>query len=368
MKYTKLAAFALEKPMSARANTQPKFAKIKSIIKDRVMGGEFETGEALPTYDELACQYSVSNITIRRAVRELVSEGILVSQRGKRAFVADAKGIGNETQAIGLLTMKPYDVFLRVPFYVDVLNGLRTTLTKASKSLSIWQLDHEEEFGRIEENLRASSGCFAILGHFPRHLLQLIASKGAVVTCIDNMAEGIEFDGIGVDNVLGMYKATSLLISKGHRRIGFINDKLDSDVSKARLEGYRRALSDSNIEAKADLIADCYVSVSEGADATKKLCQTKGISALLAFDDTLAEGAMSFASEAGLDVPSDLAVMGFGNYGYISPAGQSLSSVAVDAKSIGEIAADRMIRRMRGDNMSIMKILVEAQLVSGDTT
>lgn len=351
-----------------QSETMPKFLWVKDQIKEKIHTKEFVIGKALPTHAELGVLFDVSDITIRRAIKELVDEGLLISKQGKGVFVIDRKRQKENTSCIiSVITMKPYDVLLKVPFYVNVLNGLTSSLSKSGKLLSIWQINNEAEFINIKQELLLSSCGFFILGHFPRKLLQLLARDNSEIVCIDNMAEGIEFDGIGIDNTFGAYKAVSYLLSKGHRKIGFINDKLDSDVSRARLDGYKLALEECGCSINNDLIRYSVADISSSASAAEDLYRKEKVSAIFAFDDTMAMGVVSFAERSGLRIPDDLAIIGFGNYQLSPSPGRSLSSISLDAKSIGINAADRILRRINGEVMPTLKILVSTSLIKGDT-
>jgi DNA-binding GntR family transcriptional regulator len=66
----------------------PLYYQIETLIRNRIIAGEFNSGSSLPTEEELSEKYNVSRITIRRAMEGLVSDGLIVRQRGKGTFVA----------------------------------------------------------------------------------------------------------------------------------------------------------------------------------------------------------------------------------------------------------------------------------------
>ncbi|WP_099159613.1 GntR family transcriptional regulator [Virgibacillus ndiopensis] len=65
----------------------PLYHQIKDYLEDKITKGEWEPGYRLPTEKELANQFNVSNITVKRAILELVNEGILYRKSGKGTFV-----------------------------------------------------------------------------------------------------------------------------------------------------------------------------------------------------------------------------------------------------------------------------------------
>ncbi len=68
---------------------QPRFQHIKSVLLDKIIHGEMQSGDRVPSENQLAEQYQVSRMTARRALTELVDEGILARSQGLGTFVAD---------------------------------------------------------------------------------------------------------------------------------------------------------------------------------------------------------------------------------------------------------------------------------------
>ncbi|WP_010277928.1 GntR family transcriptional regulator [Paenibacillus senegalensis] len=73
------------------ASDKPLYLQLKQIIMDDIKSGKYQAGEKLPPENELCEQYGVSRITARRAIMDLVDEGILHRKQGKGTFVKDWK-------------------------------------------------------------------------------------------------------------------------------------------------------------------------------------------------------------------------------------------------------------------------------------
>lgn len=69
----------------------PLYQQVKDYLKDKITSCEWEVGYQLPTEKELAAQFHVSNITVKRAVLELVNKGLLQRQSGKGTFVTQVE-------------------------------------------------------------------------------------------------------------------------------------------------------------------------------------------------------------------------------------------------------------------------------------
>ncbi|MFD2044601.1 GntR family transcriptional regulator [Ornithinibacillus salinisoli] len=80
----------------------PLYHQVKDHLEAKIVSGEWPKGFQIPTEKELAERFDVSTITIKRAVLELVHQGVLYRQRGKGTFVTSKK----ETDLQSLVTLK----------------------------------------------------------------------------------------------------------------------------------------------------------------------------------------------------------------------------------------------------------------------
>jgi len=78
-------------------NNELLYSAIETDLRNRIISGEYAPGAKLPTESELCAQHGVSRITVRRAVQELVDDGMLVRYRGKGTFVKMPEMVFPET-------------------------------------------------------------------------------------------------------------------------------------------------------------------------------------------------------------------------------------------------------------------------------
>ena len=139
---------------------------------------------------------------------------------------------------------------------------------------------------------------------------------------------------------------TRLLINKGHRRIGVICGPVSSFHTKARLNGYFKALAEHNINVKDDLIVYGDWERPSGYRLAASLLDKK-VSAIFSFNDIMASGVYEQAAERGLQIGRDISLFGFDNQdisqGYIP----ELSTVQPPLNEIGRLSAEIILSQIK---------------------
>lgn len=117
-----------------------------------------------------------------------------------------------------------------------------------------------------------------------------------------------------IDLEEGQYSLTKYLLENGHRDIRFIGGGRDSYHSMIKFKGFLRALDEFGIIDNEDLMIECgkEYTFDEGYEAGKKLLDMseKHPEAVVAVNDTVAQGVISAIIERGYKVPEDISVAG----------------------------------------------------------
>jgi GntR family transcriptional regulator len=75
-------------PSQSKKDTIPLYSRVLSIIHNKIISGQYEPEEKLPTEDELVRDFQVSKITVRNALALLEADGLIHRIRGKGTYVA----------------------------------------------------------------------------------------------------------------------------------------------------------------------------------------------------------------------------------------------------------------------------------------
>jgi DNA-binding LacI/PurR family transcriptional regulator len=175
-------------------------------------------------------------------------------------------------------------------------------------------------------------------------------------------------DHVAIDNIAAAVEATGHLIARGRRRIAAIGVQphLTNETARLRLEGYRTALRAVGHPVDEQLeVPVAALHRADGAAAMHTLLALPDRpDAVFCFSDQLALGALRAAHDAGLDLPRDLAVVGFDDIEDGRYAFPSLTTIAPDKEAIADRALESLAVRLDGErSASARDIVVPHRLI-----
>jgi LacI family transcriptional regulator len=158
----------------------------------------------------------------------------------------------------------------------------------------------------------------------------------------------------------------------GHKEIAFLQGQIFSSDSEDRWKAICEVASDLGIRIWPELTIriESKVSTPEvGFPVTKELLARKEpFTALFAYNDISAIGAIWALREAGLRVPQDVSVVGFDDIPGAAFANPGLTTVRQPLLRMGEIAAQTLVNQIEGREESVAEIAIEPEFVVRDST
>jgi DNA-binding LacI/PurR family transcriptional regulator len=134
---------------------------------------------------------------------------------------------------------------------------------------------------------------------------------------------------------------TEYLLSLGHRRIGFIGGQLDVSTALQREAGFRSALTAAGLTSELVMSGD--FTYSSGFDAARRLLVEHAPTAIFAANDQMALGALNAVRAAGMHVPADVTVVGYGDTGAAEHAAPALTTVSMPRHELGMVAMQALL-------------------------
>ena len=242
----------------------------------------------------------------------------------------------------------------------------------------------------IEDHLLQEGYFYFVVSHRHRgdlikeypHLLQQRAVEGLIA--VDTaLSEGFDVplvavsghrDVPGVTNiVLNHSRAASLalehLANLGHKRMAFIKGQAFSSDTAVRWDSVRNAAEELGIPIKDRLVVQLEGESSSpelGYQVTKNLLASgEPFTALFAFNDISAIGAIQALREAGRRIPEDVSVVGFDDIQSAAFQNPALTTVRQPLRQMGMIAAETLLQRINGPAHAPYpkELMVEPELI-----
>ena len=169
-----------------------------------------------------------------------------------------------------------------------------------------------------------------------------------------------QFPNVETDDVTGSYLITRHLLENGHKRIAFLSGSNAAPWAQERLEGYRRALREAQIEPDDRLVFSAGASIEEGEKAAlQALNESVAMTAIQAANDLVAIGAANVLLNQGVKIPQELSVAGFGNIVLSEHFRVPLTTVRQPKLRLGLAAVDTMVALLRGEKIQPRRLAAE---------
>ena len=292
--------------------------------------------------------------TVSRAINNSGS----ISPKTKEKVLAVVKELGYRPHASarGLARRKTNTIAVIVPFFtgyffVELLRGIQGEVSKHQYDLILYSVDEvnkKEMFLRKVLQERKVDGLLLISLEVTNNEVWEFRRSHLPIVLVDSYHP--DLDSITVENRQGAYVATQHLIRLGHSRIGMIDGHLKSSPARVRLEGYKNALRDHDIDYNDGyLVISDYVTGEDGFNREAGYQAMKHLlhlgsdrpTAVFVSSDIQAVGAMKAVEESGLKIPDDIAIVGFDDIELAQYIG--LTTMRQPMFEMGKLAVDRLV-------------------------
>lgn len=297
----------------------------------------------------------------RRRIRDLCAElGYTVSP--------DASRLKRGTTERVAVVVRHLDFW----FYSSMLQGIMSTLRSAELDVLLYQVATEQERHRFFEELPARRQVDAlIVVAFPisdEEMRRLELMDVAVV--IAGGALG-DYPHVRIDDVVAARQAVNHLILAGHERIAMLNADSDWTLAYAppadRRRGFAAAMSDAGFPADPELMVEVPWGTTGGADGMDRLLSIDPPpTAVFAFSDEVAIGALRSLRRAAVPVPAGMSVVGIDDH----PMAElnDLTTVRQPVQEQGARAGQLVLDLLDGKPIASLHITLPTNLMIRGTT
>jgi LacI family transcriptional regulator len=253
------------------------------------------------------------------------------------------------------------------PFFTALVRGVEDRAQLAGYSVVLANADEDvAKEARYLEVAAAEQMAGVLLSPASSTLtsIDVLTERGIPVVTIDRRLPAADVDSVTVNNRQAALEAVQHLIAQGCRRVGFVAGPVQTTTGASRLAGYRAALRAAGRSVDPALTAYADFRTEGGYAATRQLLQMRSRpDGLLISNNLMTVGGMQAIAEARLDVPRDIAVVGFDDANWATALRPPLSVVTQPTYEIGRTAAELLLRRIAGEKFASRRVVLQAQLM-----
>lgn len=328
------------------------------------------------TIKDIARVANVSTATVSRVINKK-DEGVSDSTRKKVLDIIEELDYQPNAFARGLVTKKSKTIGLIIPditnpFFPDVTRGVEDVANKNGYNVFLCNTDDDSNKQNQYINTLKEKHVDGIIFTFTsipkyEHVLKLIKS-GVPVVMLDRQIDFEDIYGVFLDNHKGGYLATKHLIDLGHKKIGCIAGPLHSKNSRERLEGYKKALSDAEIDFNEKLVIAGDFKLTGGMKATKKLLTEEDLTALFICNDLMVYGAYKEIKSMGYKIPKDISIVGFDDIQLSQVLEPQLTTIRQPIYDMGAEASKMLIKLIKGKKIRKKVVGFNSTLIIREST
>lgn len=352
---------------------KPKYMQLKEYLINLIESNELTRGNKIPSENELAEKFRMSRHTVRRAISELVNEGVLITNQGRGTFVNNGTKGNRQNLIIGVIT-----TYIGDYIFPSIIRGIDHVLSENGYSIALGctnnQTDKErqclENFlnqdirGLIVETTKSAlpNPNLDLYDEFKRRNIPVLFMHGSY--------RGYSSSSIYEDDTEAGYIATRHLIELGHRKIAGIF-KIDDIQGHARYEGYIRAHKEFGIG-----LNDKRVMWFDTNDLQFKFSRQSGemvmeflndCTSLVCYNEQISIKVIDIIRDKGLAIPERLSLVSFDDSDLAVASEVKMTTVAHPKEKLG-IEAAKLMLKMINEGSGIHKFKMTPELVIRNST
>ncbi|MDQ0455912.1 LacI family DNA-binding transcriptional regulator [Rhizobium paknamense] len=315
-------------------------------------------GSGRAKLEEVAQRSGVSTATVSRAFNTPEK----VSPETRERIFATARALGWVPNAAGraLASNRTHIAGVIIPtldneIFSHQVGAMQSVFAEHGLNLLIACSNYDPELGLQQARAMIERGVEALAMAGETH-------PAALFDDLDRLAlpyvltyayrPGAPYAMVGFDNEAAFSRMTRYLIDLGHRRFAVVmQPNVNNDRVQARLRGIEQTLGEAGLSLAPDALIIGKASLDFGIACAAKLAALPADcrpTAIICGNDTLALGVQMGLTRAGFCVPGDFSVTGFDDLELSSRVTPALTTMFVDNKDIGRLAAEQLVHCLTG--------------------
>ncbi|MHC0037337.1 catabolite control protein A [Pseudoneobacillus sp. C159] len=311
------------------------------------------------TIYDVAREANVSMATVSRVVNG--NPNVKPVTRKKVLEVIDRLGYRPNAVARGLASKKTTTVGVIIPdisnlFFAELARGIEdiATMYKYNIILSNSDENMDKELHLLNTMLgKQVDGIVFMSGHVTREHVEEFEKSPVPIVLAGSIEESGKIPSVNIDYEQSTYDAVLEFVEKGHKNIAFVTGPLHEPINKEKkLRGYQRALAESGIDFREDLVVEGDYTYDAGMEAFEKLLEndTKP-TAIFVGTDEMALGVVHGAEDKGYHIPNDFEIISSDNTRLTLMVRPQLTTVVQPLYDIGAVAMRLLTKYMNKEEV-----------------
>ena len=332
----------------------------------------------LTKMEELAELAGVSVSTVSRALAgsNLINEKTrsrIVELAEKHSYQVNEKARNfrlQKTHVISVVMMPDIksDQHISDMFYLEILGAIADTLSSQEYDLLLAHAPDRGVKDILDSRVFRQCDGIIIIGQGLQHeMLNDIARQGKPMVVWGASLPDAVYCTVGADNELGGYLATKHLLNLGRKRVAFLGD-VSLPEPQHRFEGYQRAMSEKGVELDPGLHIHVGFGMGRAHEVIGDLLQRNvDFDAMFCCSDLIAISAMGALAESGINIPDEVAIVGYDDIVLASYSSPPLTTVRQNISQGGRIIVQKLMSQINGDKIgnSVLKTELIVRRSSG---
>ncbi|MBD3276096.1 MAG: substrate-binding domain-containing protein [Candidatus Marinimicrobia bacterium] len=346
-------------------NPDPLYKQIVKDLTEQVQEKNLHPHQQIPSQRELSEYYQVSMITVKKAISELINQGILYSRVGKGTYVAKPpQGLEVQNQqTIGLVLTS-----LKSPYFSMIAHEVERKASEEGYTILLANSSGkpEKEKQQLRRFLEMGVNGLIVVSmtrdYSDDNIFHDLHDEKVPYVVVSYVNDPAIYH-VGTAHEEGAFLATEHLIKQGFESIGYISGEYGNILGDVREAGFRRAMMQYKMDIREEFIFHLPLE-GEWNDfqsgyiiARDFLNMKQRPRAIFAYNDLAALGFQEAIAEHGLTVPGDVALVGFDDIDRAQYASVPLTTIRQPVPEICNVAVDKLLSQIHHEPVETQSIL-----------
>lgn len=276
--------------------------------------------------------------------------------------------VSQTTQTIGVVMKHSSSHSFDNPFFSELLSGISKACQENDYSLNLTTGESEEaifqDVVKMVQGKRVDGIVVLYSKEDDKVVPYLMQQNFPFVMIGKPLVDASNVMYVDNDNVQASNEATDYLIQLGHERISIVGGEADFEVTKARIEGYEKALATHGCESREEYIKYRRDGSYESTAIVQELLELpEPPTALVVMDDFHALSVITSLKEAGVAVPEEMSIISFNNTIVSRLSSPALTTVDTNADQLGYYSAETLVEKLKKPDMLKRSLVIPTNIV-----